>query len=303
MSDIIGYFIFWSARHIRITRDQFNNFVRREGLDIFINKAKPVTAFGNAKSEIKKKVNGRNWHLQKIKVENFRRWYGIYDAKRTAMWDDLEFKQAATMEFNARTGELTCDWPHKTFIFFKKMYDWYLEGVCYEDIHDWFSRVIYSRAGIPVREGGIVYYLPKDDEKTALALQHVFAQIPKHCWLAAIPQIKSPQLCRLVNRFLFTLAQRESEKYKTWVYPHVRTIDITDVDSRLVKLYNFKRTMESYIRLTDFQGEPYLAVAKEAIKRYLAHREYIYNNSPTKLQKIKYLYNKRSYPHEKPTRK
>jgi hypothetical protein len=298
MTDIIGYFVFWSARHVRITRDKFNALLRDEGITIDIKKAKPTTAFCNATSEIRKKTIGRNWHIQKIKEENFRRWYGIYDAKRTELWDDLELKQAATMEFDARTGELTCDWPHKTFIFFRDMYTWYMEGVCYEDIHNWFQRILSSRAGIPMRDGGIVYFFPRDDEKITISLQRIFAATSKTCWLAAIPQIKTPPLCKLINRFVFHTAQKEAEKYKTWIYPKIRTIDITDVDLRLTILYIFKRKVEMYMELTDFKGEPYLALAKEAIKGFKEKREQIFKESPTQLQKMKYFYNKRSYPIE-----
>ncbi len=298
MSDIIGYLVFYTARFVKIRRDAFNKMLADEGFEIFVKKGKPLAAFFNAQSEVKKKSIGRQWHFVKLKEENFRRWYGIFEAKRTKLWDDIEIKQTATMEFNARTGELTCDWPHKSFLYFKEMYTYYCEGLCYEDIHSWFLRILENSAAVSLRDGGIIYFFPKEDEKIVTGCQTVFANTPKRCSFVALPQIRSKMLSKTVNKHLFGLVAKRALTYRDWIFPRVRTIDISDVDNRLTTLYNFKRMLEIYKDITEFEAKPFLDFTKEAIKRYRARREEINIKSPTQLQKIKYLYNQKRYPDE-----
>jgi hypothetical protein len=294
----IGHLVWWKIDHPVILREKFNELVRQHDINVFVTKAKPRWAFTTALTHIKKKLSGREWHIQKIKQENFRKWYGIYDPIRTDVWDDLEMKQAATIEFNMRTGELTCDWPHKSFEYFKKAYTWFCNSVSSDDLCEWALRVIDSTTGIAVRKGGIIYFVPHTDDKIVRSLYTIINGIPKRCWCATIPQVDSTELKNTINRFFLHAVTRQIEEYRWWIYPKVRTIDITDVDMRLKKIYDFRKKLLLYNDLTSFDHAPYIELVNEAIKRYRARREEIYIKSPTKLQQMKYKHNKREYPDE-----
>ena len=293
---VLGYLVWWKIDHPKILREQFNSLVQRYDLNIFVTKPKPRWAFTMALTHIKKKLTGREWHIQKIKQENFRKWYGIYDPIRTDVWDDLEMKQAATIEFHMRTGELTCDWPHKSFDYFKDAYTWFCNSVSFGDLCIWALKVIESTSGLAVRKQGLIYFVPHTDIKIVQSLCSVLNDVPKRCWCTAIPQFDSSELRNTVNRFVLPMANKQAEEYRSWIYPKVRTIDITDVDTRLKRLYEFRRKLLLYNDLTKFDHLPYIELVKEAIKRYKARREEIYIKSPTKLQQIKYKHNKKEYP-------
>jgi hypothetical protein len=294
--NVIGYLVWWNIDHPKILRERFNSLVSNEGLDIFVAKPKPRWAFSTALHHMKKKLTNREWHIQKIKQENFRKWYGVYDPKRTDVWDDLELKQVATIEFDMRSGELTCDRPHRSFEYFEKVYTWFCESVSYGDLWGWTGKMITSAFGLAVRSGGSIYFIPQGQDKVVQAMQRIINNTPKRCWLTAVPQVGTSELKHTINRFLLPFANKQTKEFHSWIYPKVRTIDITDVDTRLARLYTFQTQILLYAGLTDFDYEPYTGLVKEAIKRYRDRREEIYQKSPTKLQRIKYKNNLKRYP-------
>ena len=157
---IIGYLVSWCFEQPKIKRDLFNALCRRCDLPL-VAKPKPSVAMSATLNQCRKKLSDRYWHISRIKSIDTKKYYGIYEHDRNDEWEDLKIKQVAMLEFDYKTGEFTCDWPHPSLTRIKKIYNYYCSMVSYSDLIEWSAKVLSRTAAVCVRERGGVYFVPE----------------------------------------------------------------------------------------------------------------------------------------------
>lgn len=293
-----GELIFWNFAQPKITRERFNELCRAEGLNQFVPKPKPLTAMSATLLQARKKLKNRFWHISHIKTVDTRKYYGLYEYERDEEWDDLKIEQVATVEFDFKTGELTCDWPHPSFTRLKKIYEYFCTMVSYSDMIDWAARILADTFAVCVRERGGVYFVPAVDAAALNAFVYVVHNTPGNCWVTHIPQVHSSGLYNTINRFLVPQVEKTMERFRSWVYPEIRTALIDDIDTRLHKLDVFKHKLLYYGELVpdqSFNFDKQINEVNTFIKRYKARREEAMELVFTPRQRAQYQFNPKRY--------
>lgn len=289
---MIGYLVCWCFEQPKIKRDTFNELCRQRKMP-FIPKPKPSPAMSATLDQCRKSLKNRYWHLSKIKTVDTKKFYGIYEYERDAEWEDLKIEQVAVFEFDYKTGQLTCDWPHPSFERVKKIYNYYCSMVSYSDLIEWSAKVLASTRAVNIRERGGLYFVPKDDEKEITDFCEIVNTIPGKCYADCIPQMDCPEIKKVVARFFAPYAERMLEKYRAW-FP-IRTQLIDDIDIRLHKLYVFKQRLIYYRKLIGFECEQYIQEVAKFIQQYKDRREEAMGLVFTVRQRTQYRHNVKRY--------
>lgn len=292
---IIGYLVCWCFERPKIKRDTFNEMCRQHGLRYFIPKPKPSPAMSATLDQCRKSLKDKYWHISRIKAIGTKKYYGIYEYERDEEWEDLKIQQVAVMEFDYKTGELTCDWPHPSFERVKNIYNYYCTMVSYSDLIEWSAKMLAATSAVNIRERGGLYFVPCMDEKSIQSFCEIINSIPGKCYADCIPQIDSVELKRVVNRFFCPYVERKMKRYRDWVYPKIKAQLIEDIDSRMHKLHVFHKQLLYYNNLIGFPSDPYHYEIKEFIAKYEERREEVMGLVFTVRQKTQYRHNQKRY--------
>jgi len=290
---MIGYLVCWCFEQPKIKRDTFNALCKQHKLPL-IPKPKPSPAMSATLDQCRKNLQNRYWHISRIKAVDTKKFYGIYEYERDAEWEDLKIEQVAVIEFDYKTGELTCDWPHSSFERIKKIYNYYCSMVSYSDLIEWSAKVLASTRAVNIRERGGLYFVPKDDKKIIADFCEVVNIIPGKCYVDCIPQMECSEIKKVVNRFFGPYVERMMEKYRSWVNP-IRTQLIDDIDSRLHKLYVFKQKLLYYRELIGYSCDEPVREITNFIKQYKDRREEVMGLVFTARQRTQYRHNVERY--------
>lgn len=289
---IIGHLVCWCFEQPKIKREVFNELCRQRSLPQ-IPKPKPSPAMSATLDQCRKRLKDRHWHISRIKTVDTKKFYGIYQYERDEEWEDLKIEQVAVMEFDYKTGELTCDWPHPSFERIKKIYNYYCSMVSYSDLLTWTEKWLAYTDAVCIRERGGLYFVPEVDKDLLDNFCEVVNAIPGKCYVDCIPQIDSVDLRRAIHRFFGPWADRTMERIRTWVYPEIKALLIEDIDLRLNKLWAFGRQLSYYNRLIGYPHETYAAEVRDFIKQYNKRREEVMDLVFTVRQRTLYWDNRR----------
>lgn len=304
-----GELIFWNFAQPKISRERFNEMCRAGGLRHIVAKPKPSAAMSATLLQARKKLKNRFWHISHIKTVDTRKYYGLYEYERDEDWNDLKIEQVATVEFDFKTGELTCDWPHPSFTRLKKIYEYFCKMVSYVDMIDWAARILADTFALCVRARGGVYFVPavdayqydesdyfNVDASIIDAFVYIVNNLPGSCWVTRIPQIQSSGLYSTINRFLLPHVEKTMDLFRSWVHPEIKTALIDDIDTRLHKLDIFKHKMLYYSGLVpDLDFDRQINEVNMFIKRYKARREEAIGLVFTPRQRAQYHFNPKRY--------
>jgi len=134
---IIGYFVWWTINKVRITREQFQEFVTKAGVDYTPRKSQQDaaamrrSAFLKAQRSVNQSEKGLM--IRKIKKQSDVYVFGLVDENVDKRAEQLNYQHTATMKFDVVHGNLSCDVSHRAYEEVKRLYE---ENQNYMDADD-----------------------------------------------------------------------------------------------------------------------------------------------------------------------
>ena len=186
---IIGFFIWWSIRDVKISKQDFVDLLKSVGLSWEYNEEDTAlrrTSFLKAVRETKK---NKGFIIRKIVKEPENYVFGLVDESIDKKSQNLEYYHAATCKFNPTTGELACNFPHRAFDEIKTLYEEYQGMMTSDDIRDAIIKLISSFHKVSVRQRGGIYFLPVKHEAEVEKVEKLIESLPGECSCSIAPQI------------------------------------------------------------------------------------------------------------------
>jgi len=188
---IIGFFIWWAIRDVKISKADFKALLQRAGLSFEFDQEDTAlrrTSFLKAVREVKAK-NRKKFLIRKISKEKDCYVFGLVDESINRKDHNLEYHHSATMIFNPETGELITDFPHRAFDEINALYNEYQEMMNSDDVRDAVIRIISEFKRVNVRQRGGIYFLPVKHEADVGKVEKLVESLPGNCSCSVAPQI------------------------------------------------------------------------------------------------------------------
>jgi len=188
---IIGFFIWWAIRDVKITKTAFIDLLTSIGFDWTFEETDTGlrrTSFLKAVRETKQK-NKNKFLIRKISKEQDCYVFGLVDESIDKAARDLTYNHTATMTFNPETGDLTSDFTHRAFDDIKALYNEYQETMNSDDVRSAIIKIISKFHKVSVRDRGGIYFLPNNYEADVEKLEKLLEALPGDCSFSVAPQI------------------------------------------------------------------------------------------------------------------
>lgn len=188
---IIGFFIWWSIRDVKISKADFKALLKQVGLSFEFDQEDTAlrrTSFLKAVREVKAK-NRKKFLIRKIVKEPAKYVFGLVDESIDKTRHNLDYNHSATCTFNPETGDLQCDFSHRAFDEIKALYNEYQEMMNSDDVRDAVIKIISEFHRVNVRQRGGIYFLPNKHEADVEKVEKLIDALPGDCSCSVAPQV------------------------------------------------------------------------------------------------------------------
>lgn len=254
---IIGFFVWWAIRDVKISKTAFKALLQQAGLSFKCDQEDTAlrrTSFLKAVRETKVH-NQKKFLIRKIVKEPAKYVFGLVDESIDKAGHNLEYNHSATCTFNPETGELTCDFSHRAFDDIKSLYNEYQEMMNSDDVRDAVIKIISEFKKVNVRQRGGIYFLPNQHEADVEKMEVLVESLPGDCSFSIAPQIDTEKSKKAIYK-----AFVEGLKYKMATFreelenPAGKTRKAT-WETRLQQFKGLKQEIEFYRDAMSFQVE------------------------------------------------
>lgn len=157
---VLGFFIWWSIRETRVSRIKFEQELSTSGLSFKLPDLCKRTAFLTAVRTIKQKSHGHKLLIRVLLKDGEQHLFGLVDETVDPKAKTLEYHHSATLRFDQKTHEVSCDVKHRAFDLVKAEYERNLYEMNSYDLRRVIMQMIEALTPISPREGGGIYYVP-----------------------------------------------------------------------------------------------------------------------------------------------
>jgi len=199
---IIGFFVWWAIREVKISKTEFKTLLKQAGLSFTFDQEDTAlrrTSFLKAVREVKAK-NRKKFLIRKISKEKDCYVFGLVDESIDKKGRDLKYNHSATMIFNPETGELITDFPHRAFDEIKALYEDYKENMNSDDVRDAVIKIISEFHRVNVRQRGGIYFLPAKHETDVEKIEKLVDSLPGDCSCSVAPQVDTERTKRSIYK-------------------------------------------------------------------------------------------------------
>jgi len=266
--EIIGWFIWWTIRDVRISRADFAALLKGAGLKYLPKQPKLHTTYLKAIAKVQAEHRKDGLLIRPIKKRGDEYVHGLVD--ETVIGNEqLDYKHKANLRF-FKNGAMICDNPdHAAYKLVLQYFDMYKETMDSDDIREVLFQVLNDTYSLSVRNHGGIYFVPAEYSTVVEQLEKVVDGLGGDCYMAAAPQIDEEKTKKAVYKaFVEGLKERiaefrrqleanltDSEVDKTnRHYNSVTSRKQTALVKRLAEYREMRKEIEFYADAMDFQS-------------------------------------------------
>lgn len=254
---IIGFFIWWAIRDVKISKTAFKGLLKQVGLSFEFDQEDTAlrrTSFLKAVRETKAR-NRKKFLIRKISKEKDCYVFGLVDESVDKKDRNLDYNHSATMIFNPETGELLTDFSHRAFDEIKSLYEDYKENMNSDDVRDAIIKIISGFKKVSVRARGGIYFLPNKHEADVEKVEKLVDSLPGDCSCSVAPQIDTEKSKTAIYKaFVEGLKNKMATFREELENPTGKTRKST-WETRLEQFKGLKQEIEFYRDAMSFQVE------------------------------------------------
>jgi len=255
---VIGFFIWWSLREVKISRTDLEAALRAVGLPADLPKACARMAFHKALAEVRKTAHKQHLLIRKIVKEKDNYVFGLVDESVDVRAKDLTYYQSATMTFNPLTGVLACDHTHRAYELIRAKYAECMDIVDSTDVRTMLQDILKAVYRVSVRDRGGIYFVPAAYQEVVDKLERLLPVLGPDCVLNVAPQIDFDKTKNAIYKAFLQDLKREIAEYKEELSAGGERNATKKWTKRLDEFKALKQKVEFYSTAMRFQSEDLL---------------------------------------------
>lgn len=251
---VIGYFVWWSIKDVKISREDMQKHLDDVGLSYDVPAVKARSAFLKAVREVRRNHRNKGLLIRQVKKDSSEYVFGLVDENVNKGRKSLNYAHKANLSFNPQTGNVTCTKDHRAYKLIKELYDEYLGFLNADDVRSIILDIVYETMSIGVRQRGGIYFIPKDHRYTVDRLEKLADKLPEGCDFMVAPQIDVESSKKAIYKAFVRSLKSQMEEFEQELEDDdiKRTSTLT---KRLKEFKNLKNRIEFYRDALHFQVE------------------------------------------------
>lgn len=254
---IIGYFVWWAIRDVKLSKTNFKALLKQVGLNFEFDQEDTAlrrTSFLKAMRETKAK-NRKKFLIRKISKEKDCYVFGLVDESIDKKDRNLDYNHSATMIFNPETGELLTDFSHRAFEEIKALYDEYQDNMNSDDVRDAVIKIMTRFHQVSVRQRGGIYFLPNKHEADVEKLEALVEALPGDCSFSSAPQIDTEKSKTAIYKAFVEGLKNKMATFREELTSQNGKTRKSTWETRLEQFKGLKQEIEFYRDAMSFQVE------------------------------------------------